>query len=691
MGYYIIYYTCIVLAPRIPSRSIVYLVSNPTNKYKIKLNHFYCRTSNGYTFDMSYKFLYFFFLFLIYTTYECDIWKAADCPQGPSKGDEDLMKSHLYTEEQLTIFCDASKEFADCVNEHLLCCDMRTEYAAALASLDVQLKRNAIRAGRYCSEFNETNPIQYKCRTTLQTIPGTRYRTTMRTIPVCNLEKAGTICSPIIENRVRFDRRWSAHEKTKWCRDAYEYHKCALSYITNCTITPVAADVAQMNVFLDYIEKSANRECPGGLYGSENEKNTSIKNDFNSLFFCSPKNNAHLACNQLPKKTQDYFPFRSATYQQLNNYSQTASVFIKRQINIFDRHPGRFFLKKTEIMNNRSNVQEYWRYRDSQNNGSTQTSIFVNKNIHIPSYLQISKRNENEYSRHRSAHCSISRSITRVDKPLKTHYKSRTLVYDKEAKRFLVPDDKVSWNVDFPDYKPVEYTTTKIQRNPKADSSDPSTITKFNQLDNKIDRRSFTGFYYIDPITQRPRNPIGRTGMTGRGRLYHWGPNHAGDPVVTRWKRDENGAVVYRQLNAYSSLKPVLEFVSIKRHDTKQWAIPGGMVDPGENVSETVRREFQEEAASDGIDPNNIKKLFTNGYKLYESYADDPRNTDNAWMETVAMHFHDDTGVLTDSINLHAGDDAEQVVWCEIHRALDLYASHKEFVKAAVDRLDAFW
>ena len=26
---------------------------------------------------------------------------------------------------------------------------------------------------------------------------------------------------------------------------------------------------------------------------------------------------------------------------------------------------------------------------------------------------------------------------------------------------------------------------------------------------------------------------------------------------------------------------------------------------------------------------------------------DDPRNTDNAWMETVAMNFHDDTGTVT--------------------------------------------
>ncbi len=37
------------------------------------------------------------------------------------------------------------------------------------------------------------------------------------------------------------------------------------------------------------------------------------------------------------------------------------------------------------------------------------------------------------------------------------------------------------------------------------------------------------------------------------------------------------------------------------------------------------------------------------------------------------------------------GDDAEKVVWCPIDRTLELYACHKDFLKAAVDRLDAFW
>lgn len=61
------------------------------------------------------------------------------------------------------------------------------------------------------------------------------------------------------------------------------------------------------------------------------------------------------------------------------------------------------------------------------------------------------------------------------------------------------------------------------------------------------------------------------------------------------------------------------------------------MVDPGEHISETVKREFQEEAMQDGVDPALVNQLFSKGRKVYESYVDDPRNTDNAWIETVAM------------------------------------------------------
>lgn len=37
---------------------------------------------------------------------------------------------------------------------------------------------------------------------------------------------------------------------------------------------------------------------------------------------------------------------------------------------------------------------------------------------------------------------------------------------------------------------------------------------------------------------------------------------------------------------------------------------------------------------------------------------DDPRNTDNSWMETIAVNFHDDSGNSLGKFSLNAGDDA---------------------------------
>ena len=57
--------------------------------------------------------------------------------------------------------------------------------------------------------------------------------------------------------------------------------------------------------------------------------------------------------------------------------------------------------------------------------------------------------------------------------------------------------------------------------------------------------------------------------MIGRGLLGKWGPNHAADPVVTRWKKNSGGETVI------VDSKPCLEFVAIKRKDTGEWALPG--------------------------------------------------------------------------------------------------------------------
>ena len=35
-----------------------------------------------------------------------------------------------------------------------------------------------------------------------------------------------------------------------------------------------------------------------------------------------------------------------------------------------------------------------------------------------------------------------------------------------------------------------------------------------------------------------------------------------------------------------------------------------------------------------------VAALFDSGKEVYRGYVDDPRNTDNAWTETTAFHFH---------------------------------------------------
>lgn len=111
--------------------------------------------------------------------------------------------------------------------------------------------------------------------------------------------------------------------------------------------------------------------------------------------------------------------------------------------------------------------------------------------------------------------------------------------------RFPVPDEYVHWSVPYAEYTPVTFTSIHINgqvwADPEIDS--PQFKPKWQQLDGNVNRKSFNGEYKIDEQGY-PINPIGRTGLRGRGLLGRWGPNHAADPIVTRWKRDDKGIIV---------------------------------------------------------------------------------------------------------------------------------------------------
>uniref|UniRef100_A0A3B4UVT5 ADP-ribose pyrophosphatase, mitochondrial n=2 Tax=Seriola dumerili TaxID=41447 RepID=A0A3B4UVT5_SERDU len=266
------------------------------------------------------------------------------------------------------------------------------------------------------------------------------------------------------------------------------------------------------------------------------------------------------------------------------------------------------------------------------------------------------------------------------------HVKSRCPQYPgSNIKRFPVPDDKVDWSQNWPQYKPVSYTDPSVAKKPAwADPDIGSFSPHFNTVDGAVDRTGFEGSYKVEE--GKPLNPHGRTGLNGRGLLGRWGPNHAADPIVTRWKVDAKGVKIQHPVTK----RPILQFVSIKRKDCGEWAIPGGMVDPGEQVSLTLQREFSEEALNSlSLSPSQkakiherITKLFKSpGLQVYKGYVDDPRNTDNAWMETVAVNFHDDSGDSVSELPLQAGDDAGQVQWVDVDSSFTLYASHSRFLE----------
>jgi len=284
-------------------------------------------------------------------------------------------------------------------------------------------------------------------------------------------------------------------------------------------------------------------------------------------------------------------------------------------------------------------------------------------------------------------------SIQSHTKALGTHYDAGR---EGKIEKFNVPQDKIKWDLKWDEYAPVKFTLKMIIDDKPVWADPDIAITEefqkivFNELDKHTNRFSFVKEYNI--VDGLPQNPIGRTGITGRGQLGKWGPNHAADPIVTRWKRGEDGKVV-----KHADGRKIIEFVCIQRRDTKEWAIPGGMVDDDEEVSLTLKREFGEEALN-SLDESardemrkSIDKVFKNGEIIYKGYVDDPRNTDNSWMETVASNFHDESGKTIGKIPLAAGDDAQAVRWLSIDGPLELFASHAYFIEQMCKKRGAYF
>lgn len=233
-----------------------------------------------------------------------------------------------------------------------------------------------------------------------------------------------------------------------------------------------------------------------------------------------------------------------------------------------------------------------------------------------------------------------------------------------------IPDHLRNWNTPWPDYLPGDITPPELRLPALAGAveswitdtaASPAQITDWNE------RRQNAVVPFQVSAQGWPLNPTGRTGRWGRN-LGSWGENAAADPVVVA------GSGTNRRI------------LLIQRGDIGVWALPGGMVDPGETAPAALVRELAEET---GVDltvraPEAI---------LRRGYVADWRATDNAWVCSTAALY-----TLPETLPAAAADDAVAVRWApfsnldqladDLVDAGGLYEAHRPILATALDHLD---
>lgn len=235
-----------------------------------------------------------------------------------------------------------------------------------------------------------------------------------------------------------------------------------------------------------------------------------------------------------------------------------------------------------------------------------------------------------------------------------------------------------SWSDKEDGYTPPEFTHDSVILN----AEDRATGGQWADVQNPSPsllgkRKTFVGECRQDAVCirdtscaydakrQRYLFPGGRTGITGRGLLGRFGPNHAADPIVTRMRDGK------------------LQVILIVRNDgSGLLAFPGGMVEVGATHTETLKAEFTQEACLPG---GAVDRLFSQYEKrtVYRGPVDDWRTTDEAWIETVAVHFHAPDDIAS-SLDLEVTDKDEviKVGWYDAAAVVDsMYASHGAWLR----------
>ena len=308
-----------------------------------------------------------------------------------------------------------------------------------------------------------------------------------------------------------------------------------------------------------------------------------------------------------------------------------------------------------------------------------------------------------------------------------THVHSRE-TDSRLPKRMDVPDNKVSWEEKYDGYISVTDTPQRGDTNQRGDSYilTEAETAKIESLEiGQVLKLGNSRYIMKCDGGWVEKNPYGRTGLVGKQVLKKYGANYAVDPVITRSVKLNSGKQT--QVLVY------------KKKRSCNFALPGGMILPNSpemlpeqkkiqqflceviesNVAEEeyrINRDFPTKSLLQSqlteqlrIHLDTLKAdldiALQCGEKVYPNerykigYDDDPRNTDDAWIETTVYHFHISGTTNTEfdflqineknrkwKVRIGSEDEVVEVEfsWLNVDKGSaayrELYASHKFFV-----------
>ncbi|KAH8851887.1 Transient receptor potential cation channel subfamily M member 2 [Schistosoma japonicum] len=200
-----------------------------------------------------------------------------------------------------------------------------------------------------------------------------------------------------------------------------------------------------------------------------------------------------------------------------------------------------------------------------------------------------------------------------------------------------------------------------------------------------------------DPITGYPRNPGGRTGVSGKGNLPQWGANSAIIIVITRRSGEfssglndrikESFRVIAHKISLGSQLPWYL--VQHPTHCNLKVCVQEVFCVATQNCMGRLTKLKPEKRA---ILEQTLDKFNRLPIKIiYSGYIDDTVNTDNAWIEPIVVHRHiTDPGIDCDELLQLFAVEGAQVIWLDPEDKVGMRPSHEKILQKVEKRMQSY-